>query len=227
MYNPLPRSVHSVVAPRFFTNLEYSFTGNQTGAAGYRFSILGNALIHPGATSQAFTSNSGTFWPAGDVITTLAPVGFDSICGAGLIYDRYRVHASSITVTVGASLAAGGDSACALCVYPTCNEQALTSGQLQKASVLPYSKMIMTNGYGAMKDNTLTHKMDTKTIWGLSSTGIDDNYYDGNSAANPAGVWYWTIITSNYANSVVNVAIQVRVNYSVEFYHNNVSDNTD
>jgi len=227
MYNPMPRSVHSVVAPRYFTDLEYSFTGNQTSGTGYRFTILGNGLVHPGATSYAFTSQGGTFWPAGDVITTLAPVGFDAICGTGLVYDRYRVHASAITVTVGASLAAGGDSACALCIFPTVSESSLTAGQLQKASCLPYSKMIMTNGYGAMKDNTLHSKMDTRTVFGISKYAVEDTTYDASSATNPASQWYWSIITANYANANINCAISVKVNYTVEFFQNSIQDNTD
>lgn len=88
MSNPVPSYTHNIVAPRFFTNLEYGYAGLLAGNTGYQFSIKGNSTQTPGNTSQAFTASSGTLFPATHALTALQPVGVTALAA---LYNQYRV----------------------------------------------------------------------------------------------------------------------------------------
>lgn len=209
MYNPVPRNLHNIVAPRFFTNLEYGFTGQLAGAAGYHFTVLGNGLALPGNTANVFTGAGGTLFPSTVTLAALNPVGFSQLGG---LYKAYRVWSSTITVS------GFPESFCGFgVVFPTSTEASLADPQL--AQSLPYSKMKILTSTGNSADNTITSLMDTKTMYGLSQSQMKAAVeYSGTSSSNPSNSWWWNILLSSTVNAARTFDVVLRVNYVIEYF---------
>jgi len=218
MSNPSLSSSHNIVAPRYFTNIEYGFSGELNTASGYQFTVLGNGLQTPGNTSQAFTTGGlGVLFPATHALNALQPVGFSAL---STLYASIRVWESTITVSMVPITTVGGNGYSLggqLVVFPTSTEEALTDVQL--AQSLPYAKHIIINSGGAQKDNTIIKKMDTRTIYGLSDAEMMANpNYTAGIGGNPSFSWWWNVIAANFTNSNIGFQVIVRVNYRVEFF---------
>lgn len=218
IFNPCQLGVHNVVPPRFFTQLEYGFTGacNQAAVSSYRWSILGNSLVTPGNTSQAFTS-IGTLYPATHNLSVLQPVGITAMKN---LWQSYRVVQSHVTFTVCPQNGANG--VCQAILFPTTTEEAVNDPQLTMS--LPYSKAIVTIQGGAVKENTIIKSMDVQTMFGISRQQLmADPGYSSLVGVQPANLFWWTFDVNNITGSAgdtsaTQVPIQVRITYDVEFY---------
>jgi len=222
MYNPMSHATHNVVAPRFFTNLEYGFSGNLAGAAGYQFTVLGNGLSLPGNTADVFTGAGGTLFPATVALNALQPLGFSAIAD---LYNSYRVWTSSITVSAFPEFNPAGvptSGAAQLVIFPTNTEASLAD--VQKAQSLPYSKTKILTTYASAQDCTITNTMDTKSVFGLSETQMKaDSKYYSLTGTNPSNSFWYNALISNTTNAVFSCRVIVKVNYRVEFFDPNES----
>jgi len=215
MYNPSARSVHNVVAPRYFTNIEFGFAGQLNSVAGAAFAIYGNSVWKPGATSGV--AFPGTLYPATVGIADLKAVGTDLMNG---LYSRYRVYESTISVMVFPSQgSASGGGACQLVVLP--NTQESTLADIQLAQSLPYSKYKLCCIGAGGEQNTLTHTMDTRTICGASAAEMtaNPNLSSGSNSV-PNQPWWWTVIIASFdsGTSGKSFNVSVRCNYRVEYF---------
>lgn len=224
MYNPVPSRLHNVVAPRFFTNLEFGFSGNTTvAAASAVFNVLGNALLNPADGTQDFTS-IGTAVPATVALATLVPAGFPELLG---LYRAYRVWSSKFTVSVVPNTIYSADGTMRFpkltVLLPTTAANAVADPQALQS--FPYSKAIICNQNSDTKSCTLNHWMDTKSILGLAQAEMQSNgSLVGTSAANPTTLWYWQVAIQdlgavNLSAAATNqVSVLVRATYHVEFF---------
>lgn len=221
MYNPVPPRLHNIVAPRFFTDLEYGFSGISTVAASaFNFLVIGNSLQLPGSGTGADFTASGTLVPATHALNALQPVGYSALSG---LYKKYRVWYSTCTVSLIPSNQTGSSFAKMLVLYPTILDGGVTDVQL--AQSLPYAKAICVQQQADPKSSTLISKMDTKTIYGLSQAQeMADPNFQSSTGSSPGNYWYWNAVIQDLGNVNVSAAasnqvtVLVRISYNVEFY---------
>jgi hypothetical protein len=226
MINRVSARLHSVVAPHYLTRLQYAFQGTVNSSATVspnQWAQYANALYFPGNTPSTFTGagpsglQTNVLFPATLAINALNPSGFTQL---SVLYSRYRVFASKITITyTPTNLSIGGSGGNAsLLIYPQTSD--LPVLDFQRAMSLPYSKYIMCTENNNVKQNTLSVYMDNPTICGYTKQQYKD---DPNTSALinavPAFATYWNVMLQGFnAGDYPQGSIDLKVVYTVEFY---------
>lgn len=124
------------------------------------------------------------------------PYYFDEYLGSDRIYQRYRVTACSIKVTVQPnSTSTVGVQNLRFGVYPTANSGTLSGTALETALQQAYCK----HKWGAFvqspsKDSTIIHYMTTDKIKGVRKASVlNDHDYTAFFSASPISPWYWHV----------------------------------
>jgi len=240
MVNRMPKSLHTVVAPRYLTELEYGFTGTATMGAGVQgfFDVWANGLQFPGncyggpAGANPFTVTAGAdlgvggvVYPATVALTALQPVGETML---GQLYDKYRVHGSSISVVVTPEASSAN---LMVTLVPLSGNEVLVAipgNDIQRAQSLPRSKAITVSPNNNIRQNRISAKCAPHNILGMTKQQYNDHPYTGGIVAvsNPAGgedtdgpQVFWQVNICPFATGFSTSAnIEVRVTYLVEFF---------
>jgi len=175
-----------VIAPRLITRLKYAsqFGSGIALTAGvlydYQFSL--NGLYDPDITS-----------------TGHQPYGFDQLM---LVYNNYRVFATSWVVTVPSS-----SQALTVVVLPNNGSQTFTN--LEYMSEQPRA-ITRTTPYNGGTSTMIKGKMYLPRLAGVSSTEYrgGDEFF-GNSGANPTEIMYLHLGLYSPANCTVFPSIQI------------------
>lgn len=137
------------------------------------------------------------------------------------IYGRYRVNASSISLSV---LPSGADDQPFQAVLlPTAEPLAPTSGTLTRYMSIPYAKWACSGRYN-MRPIRIKHYMTTKKMFVKKAAGADENYAGQASTStvsgsNPVFQWYYQIFVSDYERDATwSATLMVRMKYYVTFY---------
>ncbi len=138
------------------------------------------------------------------------PMYFDQYAA---VYSRYKVYASSCTVTVANY---NGTAAGVLVLLPSSEIVTITSYAI--AMEQPYAKRtellpIATRG-GVQ--STIKSTMSTRRMLGLSAAQLASEDYSALTGANPLSIWYWNLAAFNVSD--VSVRCVVDLNYRVVFY---------
>lgn len=240
MVNRMPKRSKTLIAPKYFTTMEASFQGvlGITATQLQYFDISAFDLARPffcyedpsGATNTGFTTMTGSaLLNTTGVVESIMTAGFDTL---SLLYNKYRVHASKLRITMTPT--AGAD-VLDLCVCPWAGA-VTTSGSypntFYEARAQPYSKVIQCTGNNNIKQNTLIHKQKNRTLLGLSKeqyradldncrdsdvlTGSRPTEEPNGQAGNPL---FWRVYYAKYSSGVFTapVAVSVNVTYYVEW----------
>jgi len=243
MVNRMPKSLHTVVAPRYLTELEYGFTGTATMGAGVQgyFDVWANGLWFPGITTYAggaglnFTTTAGAdlgvggvVYPATVALTALQPVGETMLAS---LYDKYRVHGSSMSVVVTPEASSAN---LMVTLVPLSGNEVIAgipANDIQRAQSLPRSKAITVSPNNNIKLNRVHAKCAPHNILGMTKQQYNDNPNTSGLVAisNPGGpsgpadaesnVVFWQVNLSPFASGFSTSAnIEVRITYLVEFF---------
>jgi len=136
------------------------------------------------------------------------PEGYDE---ATAIYSKYKVHGSRIYVTA----LCGNSSTSMVSIVPDTNPIAtVTSLSFAENPRVRTTGILPVGGYGTRK---VSHRMTT--IAQLGRHNLSDEDLSGGILSNPVDLWYWNVIP--YAldgSSTLNIRLNVRLTYDVEFY---------
>lgn len=196
------------------------------------YNVSGNVpatpMVSPGSgpTFQAFSAVVGSQGFGGTAHPGFATAGNPAFYSALLaIYQNWYVESCSITVDVDTT--SGNDEGDLYIAPVSVVNQNTTSGQNLSETRFVKTKRIGNYTFGgAGKANSLTSKMSTSKLMGLSSnqqTMVTSASYTGTGTANPGTVWIWQIgyvprVASTLAGQL---AIRTRVVYNV-IWHNPV-----
>lgn len=178
-------------------------------------------LVYDTRITIATTTSPGTYVFSGNSVfdpdVTAAgaqPVNYDDWTG---LYDRYRVHGSSMTITALTS------SSSTLVIGPAHSSTALSSAALRDSfASQPYVKRftIAANGGGLNMGLPVRVEMSSPKFFGMSEQafeGSDECY--SLYTTNPAHRWYWIIASQHVdTSSAATLYADVRVEYDVEFF---------
>jgi len=219
MINKMPKRVHNVVSPMFFTTLQAQCqvripTGG--GAVG-NFSVWASQLFEPFNTPQ----------PLSALATNLGAIPLDNVLPAGLtalsyVYMSYRVHKCTMRITVTPRASA---DQLLLILLPQ-DASGIPVADAQQALSQPYSKTITCTGNNNIKQNTLTFAIKNRDYYGKTKVGYrSENDYAciGGLTGAPTinllySIWYQTYSGAVTANEL---AINVVLTYSVELFEPN------
>lgn len=242
MVNRTSARLHNVVASHYLTRLEYGFTGSLTLGAGVQsyFNVWANGLTFPGdhlfnvgdpvTNFLDFSSGGagGTLYPATEILTALNPVGYTAL---GNLYNKYRVMASKIDVTVSPNT-----TDMLLTLLPLSGYNLAVAGvpgaDIQRAQSCPYAKAITCSPNNNIKQNRLSMYMDNPTIVGYTkrqymddpqtSAVVDVSNPPGTALPEASGSYSQVLWQVNYspftAGATVSANIEVRVTYTCEFF---------
>jgi len=239
MVNRMPKQMHTVVAPKFLTELEYGFTGTAqmgAGIAGY-FNIWANGISFPGENGgvapgdfNPFTQTAGVnlgvggiVYPAVVALTALQPVGETMLAS---LYDKYRVWKSKMAVTVTGT---GGNSIVTLVPIVGASLQVGIPGvDIQRAQSLPYSKAITVSANNNIKQNRIASSCVPHVILGETRQQYLDDPNTAGIMATSGGLppisdssnqVFWQVNIAPFASTQVTlVDVEVRVTYVVELF---------
>jgi len=234
MVNRMPKSLHTVVAPRYLTELEYGFTGSQLSTAGLQgyFNIWANGLWFPGEPlpgpgGNAFTvaigadeGVGGVVYPATVALTALQPVGETMLAS---LYDKYRVHGSSIAVTCTPT---SGSANAIISIVPISGSEllvAIPGNDIQRAQSMPRSKFITVSPNNNIKQNRISARCASHIILGMTKQQYNDSPSTAGitSTENPAGDYavFWQMNLAPFsAGALTSCDFEIRVTYLVEFF---------
>lgn len=224
MINTMPRRVHNIVAPIFFTTMQLQAQARLeigSGPAG-RFSINCSKLLNPFATDDPLTT----------IATQLGAIDIDTISPTGLqalaaLYDSYKVHKCTMRITFTPATTV---DPLLLIALPQDGEMAFTS-TAQTAQAQVYAKTITCTGTNNIKQNTLHMGIKQRTYFGKTKQAYRaENDYagmDGILSTIPNIEMYYFIYYSLYSGvvSVGPISINIVLTYNVEFFQptNNVA----
>jgi len=216
MINRMPRRMHNVVAPIFFSTMQCQAQARIEidQSSGAHFDVHANKMNNPfyGATLLSA------------IATGLGSVGLDDLQPAGFIalsniYTSYRIHKCTMRVTMTPSNAT---DILLLAVLPQGSDQAQIT-TFQQAMSSPYSKTITCTGNNNIKQNTVTLGIKTRDFFGKTKQAFRaENDYAVTEAFTSApqfplqyDVWYQLY---SGANNTGTIAVNVVLTYSVEFF---------
>jgi len=219
MVNKMPKRVHCVLSPIFFTTMQAQCQAVLPigSLATDTFSVYASKIYQP--------FNSPT--PLSAVATGLGSVALNSLVPAGFvamsnIYMSYRVHKCTMRIT--ATPRASADQLL-LCIYPQ-DEDTGAVASAQQALSAPYSKTITCTGNNNIKQNTMSIGVKNREYFGRTKQSYrSENDYavieglNGSPLINMVyHVWYQT-----YSNAVTTaeIALNVVLTYSIEFFEPN------
>lgn len=189
----IPRS--PALAPNsIFVRLNYATTYIAGSAVIFDRTFAGNGLFDPDVTG-----------------TGHQPLGFDQWMG---IYDRYRVHASSIRVqAINKATLAGTYLNCV--VFPSVDSGGVASSEM--AEEQPEAKDDISGVSTGPAEDRLYKYAQTASVLGVKDIAYSPNY-SANSSANPTSIWYWRVVGDNADTANVNCVLNINIQYTVEFY---------
>lgn len=179
---------------RYVTTLIYEDTQGITGANPYASYIYrGNSVFDPDYTGIGHQ-----------------PTGFDNLAA---LYGRYRVLSSEITCS---ALNNAGNTPAVICVIPNTDILTYTSVNEWKESFrAKKSATIPVAGYGT---RNVTHRCTTGAILGLNDVEKWNEDTASDVGTNPGHVWYWNVVALNMLVTGVNLSVDIRIKYRVEFF---------
>lgn len=181
----------SVVPDRYFTTLKYREIGN-FNAVSTQVLFRGNSIFDP---EQALGGGQ--------------PMGFDQLA---VLYNKYRIHASSITISVVNRFTSNIPYTLTLAPSDT----TAVAGRLALME-FPYAKWKLIPTLTS-QPVTLSSKILTKALLGYS-TIVNEEQVASVVTDNPAEQWFWHVdITASDGLTAPNVDMVVSLNYQVEFY---------
>lgn len=180
-----------LVPDRMFTNLSYSQLqlAIQSSSTSGHYIFTGNGAFDPDFSG-----------------TGHQPMGYDQYVG---FYNRYRVHASTITVELLSSTLAVDMS-----IIPSTSSTTPTS--IDNSYESPYVTTIPISS--SVFRSVFSRRMSTRKIWGMNGITQDD-LYQALFNANPTRTWFWHIFSvSNDGSTTATLRINVTITYEIEFY---------
>lgn len=130
------------------------------------------------------------------------------------IYDRYRVHASSIKVTtLNKATAAGSFLNCS--VFPCIETTGVANDEV--AEEQPMADDALAGTLTGPNEDVMRRYAQTARILGVKDIAYAPEY-SANVSANPTAIWYWRIVCGNSDASTLNAVINVNITYTAEFY---------
>lgn len=224
MVNRMPRRAHTAIAPKYFTTMETGFQGAvSTGAPKVQyFDVWGNyydtAFYANGLVTPAFSNFTGmtnaSFVNTALDVSTLQYAGSSRLAQ---LYQRYKVNASQISVTVSPTAAA---DIMEICIFPYSINTTTPVTDMQNAKNQPFSKCFTVTGNNNIKQNTLHHKLHSMVPLGISREQYRNLPYLQYAQAPQAEdkLWIWRVMYQTYSNAVTtsNLAFNVKVTASME-----------
>lgn len=202
------------------------FSGNtalSTSTAATFWSIYGNTLIQPLNTGNDFILTTGT-GPSGVIlgsytVSTLFPAGYAQM---NKIYSYFRVYAAKLNIFIAPNVIGTGGSTARLIVTPS-NAIATINVTPEGAYVQPYGKASLITFTNTTKENTVSHYMDTSTIWGVTRRAVqDEDRFACISGTAPANSWFWGIWYEPLDGAIANYSISFKITYYCEWYNKNL-----
>jgi len=227
MVNRTAARLHTAWAPHYYTKLGYGYQGaiwNAAPTPSQQWEVLGSSLASPGNTAFPFTTANGTPGVLYPATLSLATLGVAGVSELSVLYNKFRVYASRISVTVTPNAALGLEVG--MVVWPSGAGSTVTD--FQRAISLPYSKFIMCTPQNNVRENTLQVYMDAPTVLGLTKqqyqNDLDTSGVPGSPGSNPSLYFTWNVIV--YVNNGTNlpltqataVSVQLHVDYYAEFF---------
>lgn len=172
MINKMPRNLGTIVAPRFFTNMTYSFQGQlgTTATQSQQFGICASLISNPGNVGQIGVFDALT----GGTLVNNSAVGLNSLDYAGAsnlrgIYNFARIHNTKLTVTFTPNTAA---DALEFAVLPVPFNPAIAAYNIPttwyEAKTNPRSKSRQCTGFNDVKGNTLIIRAKNRDVLGMT-----------------------------------------------------------
>jgi len=162
----------------------------------------------PGYTDWVYRGNS-CYDPYVGAGGASQPLGFTYMAGAGQPYQRYKVTASKIEVTV---TQADDVEPLEVSVIPSLNGGALAAAYCEGNMSQPLARhAVVTNNGGP---RTITHFLSTKQIFNCKD--LDDQSLSAAYNADPARMWYWHISIGPPPN--INIAANYHVTLKITYY---------
>jgi hypothetical protein len=205
----IPRSIRSVQS---YKQVTYNSTHIQAFPDRYV-----TTLVYEDSESITSTNNYASYVYRGNSVydpdyTAVGhqPTGFDNLAA---LYNRYRVLSSDITVSALNNI---GTTPAVAVIVP--NTEILTytnANEFKEALRARKTTTIPVAGYGT---RTVRHRCSSGAILGLNPT---ETYNEGTASevtTNPVHLWYWNVVAVNMLSVGVNLSIDVRIKYRVEFF---------
>lgn len=142
------------------------------------------------------------------------PVGYDQLA---TLYNRYRVDASSISITAFPQDVTDVQSAHRIVLLPIVTPPTLVvSTQMAQLAGMTYAKET-TQGYGAEKAMRIRGYMTTAKM--VNKKIVSDVDYQAEIGLSPAKQWYWVIYASEWQEAVsYALVLEVKMSFWVSFY---------
>lgn len=150
------------------------------------FNVNATSLYEPFNTTSKLFTTGGNFTLTTSYNIADNPMGYTELAS---IYDFYRVLESQIRVTLVPNV--NGDTL-ALAIYP--NPVGQTGANMAEASEQPYGKSKLCNPGAANSANTLTLKMLSHHVLGLTKPQFMDlqaSTFGAGPSANQS--WFWNV----------------------------------
>jgi hypothetical protein len=205
----VPRSVRSVQS---YNQVTYNSTHVQAFPDRYV-----TTLVYEDTESITSTNNYASYIYRGNSVydpdysgAGHQPTGFDNLAA---LYARYRVLSSDIVVSALNNI---GTTPAVAVIVPNTEILTYTNANEFKESLRARkTTAIPVAGYGT---RTVRHRCSSGAILGLNMT---ETFNEGTASAintNPAHIWYWNVVAVNMLTVGVNLTIDVRIKYRVEFF---------
>jgi hypothetical protein len=188
-------STHVQAFPdRYVTTLVYEDTESITSTNNYASYVYrGNSVYDPDYSGVGHQ-----------------PTGFDNLA---TLYSRYRVLSSDITISALNNI---GTTPAVAVIVPNTEILTYTNANEFKESLRARkTTTIPVAGYGT---RTVRHRCSSGAVLGLNRT---EAYNEGTASevtTNPVHLWYWNVVAVNMLSVGVNLTIDVRIKYRVEFF---------
>lgn len=174
-----------------------------------------------GAYAAYLFKGNGLFDP-NQTGTGHQPVGFDQ--WAPGIYRRYRVMASTISVSLLGNITTNPQGLVRLAVSPNLLSAGYTDFDAQAAQPYCWHRLINTPFGVGTPSNRIVKSMETSLLNGVPGRAVlEEENYSALYSADPADTWYW-VIGSQSADQATTTALllDVQVQYVVDFYDRNI-----
>lgn len=175
-----------------------------------RLTYATSYTISSGLQFDKIMSGNGLFDP--DVSGTgHQPLGFDEWMA---LYDRYRVLASTCTVTTINNTASAGNNI-QTTLIPTNQQTAIANDD--EAEELPDSTENTAGVSTGPAEDTVSRSMQTSYMVGVPNIRYSTEY-SGTNSANPVQQWYWRVFHASVNASAITAFVNINIKYTVEFY---------
>lgn len=218
MINSMPKRVHTLVAPIFFTTMQAQIQARlPIGVAS-----TGHFYVYASKLFEPFNNPTA---PLSAIATGLGAIALDNVQPAGILaianlYENYRVHKCTMRTTFTPRINA---DQILLVVLP--QDQDTTSvTTAQQALSQPYSKTITCTGTNNIKQNTMHMGIKNRTYFGRTkqSYRAENEYacFGSITGSQPVLNMYYDTWYETYSGAVTTADININIvlTYSVEFF---------